>query len=97
MMTNGDHEGRVFLSHCHTNTCSTLPYFIFEKHEKSFQKILNSPRFKMVMSFEHYNDVTDRHAASVPLLDFYLSHGLVRLCEIEFSQMGKNNRNYYLV
>ena len=28
---------------------------------------------------------------------FYLSHGLVRVCEIELSHMGKNNGNSYLV
>ena len=32
----------------------------------------------MVMSFYHYNDVTDRRGASVWLFVFYLSHTLVR-------------------
>ena len=31
------------------------------------------------------------------LFDFYLSHGLVQVCEIELSQMGKNNGNPDLV
>ena len=31
------------------------------------------------------------------LFDFYLSHGLVRVCEIEFSHMGKNSGNSDLV
>ena len=33
--------------------------------KKNFQKILNTPRCDMVTSFLHYNDVTDRRAASV--------------------------------
>ena len=31
--------------------------------------------------------------ADVRLFVFYLSHGLVRICDIEFSHMGKNNGN----
>ena len=33
----------------------------------------------------------------VPLFDFYFSHGLVRVCEIELSHMNKNNGNPDLV
>ena len=44
-----------------------------------------------------YNDVTDRRAASVRLFVFYLSLGLVWVCEIETSHMGENNRNPDLV
>ena len=51
----------------------------------------------MVTSFLHFNDVTDRHVASVRLFDFYLSLGLVWVCEIEKSHMGKNNENPDLV
>ena len=36
----------------------------------------------MVTSFYHYNDVTDRRAASVRLFVFYLFLGLVWVCEI---------------
>ena len=36
----------------------------------------------MVTSFYRYNDVTNRRAASVRLFVFYLSLGLVRVCEI---------------
>ena len=43
----------------------------------------------MVTSFYHYNDITDRCAASMWLLVFYLSLGLVQVCEIEISHMGK--------
>ena len=51
----------------------------------------------MVMSFYHYNDITDLRADSVRLFVFYLSLGLVRMCEIEISHMGKSNRNLDLV
>ena len=59
--------------------------FIFgKKLEKGFQKIVNTLRCDMVTSFQHYNDVTDRRAASVRLfVFFYLSLGLVRVCEIK--------------
>ena len=49
-------------------------------------KILNTHRCDMVTSFKHYNDVTNRSAASVRPYVFYVSHVLVRVCE-----MGKNN------
>ena len=71
MMTNGDHEGRIFLSHPHANNeifffCSSRnTSFYIGKHEKSFQKMLNTLRFDMVTSFEHYNDVTDQRAADM--------------------------------
>ena len=39
----------------------------------------------------------DRRAADVRLLVFYLSLGLVRVCEIELSHMGKNKGNPDLV
>ena len=94
MMTNGDHEGQIFfLSHPHTNkgfffllTINTS--YILEKHEKSFQKIPNTLRCDMVASFYHCNDVMDRRVAEVRLFIFYLSLGLVRVCEIELSHMG---------
>ena len=47
-MANRDHEGRIFISHSHTNngffSCSPLNnlYFTLEKHEKSFKKNLNT-------------------------------------------------------
>ena len=47
----------------------------------------------MVTPFNHYNDVTDRRA----VVRFYLSLGLVRVCEIKLSHMGKNNGNPDLV
>ena len=50
--------------------------------KKDFQKILDTLRCNMVTSFYHCNDVTERHVASVRLVVFYLSLGLVRVCEI---------------
>ena len=50
----------------------------------------------MVTSFYHCNDITERHAARVwPTCgcSFYLSLGLVQVCEIELSHMGKNKGN----
>ena len=61
----------------------------------------------MVTSFKHYNDVMDRRAACVRMtcgysffflfFFFYLFLWLVRVCEIEFSHMGKNSGNSDLV
>ena len=51
----------------------------------------------MVTSFYNYNDFTDLHAPSVRLIVFYLSHGLVRVCEIEISQTGKIKGNPEIV
>ena len=91
VVTNGDHEGRIFLSHPHTNNRIIflanylIPHFILENTRKDFQKVLNTLRCDMVTSFLHYNDVTDGRAASVRLFVFYHSLGLVRLCEIDIS------------
>ena len=41
----------------------------------------------MVTSFYHYTGVTDRRAADVRLFVFYLSLGLVRVCEIKLSHV----------
>ena len=60
------------------NSFSCLPIytsFILEKLEKDFKKILNKPRCDMVTSFKHYNDVTDRRAASVWLFVFIFLWG----------------------
>ena len=66
---------------------------IHGKHEKDFQKILNTLRCDKVKSFKHYNDDTDQCVASVQLFLFFVSLGLALVCEIEISHMGKNNRN----
>ena len=52
-MTNGDHEGRIFLSHPHMNNgfffLRIICHFLLEKkQEKDFQKILNTLRCDMV-------------------------------------------------
>ena len=71
VMTNGDGEERIFLSHPHTNNglffSLTIKYLFlyWKKHEKDFQKILNTLKCDTVTSFYYYNDVTDRRAASV--------------------------------
>ena len=80
-------------------SCSPLntSFFFLEKHEKGFQKIPKTLKCDMMMSFQHDIDITDRHAASVLLFVFYLSHGPVWVCEIELSHMGKNNGNPNLV
>ena len=72
MMTNGYHEGQIFLSHPHTNNgfffLFTTKYLIlYWKHEKGFRKMLNTLRFDMVTSFEHYNNVTDQRATDMHL------------------------------
>ena len=48
---------------------------------KDSQKILNTLKSDVVTSFKHFNDFTDR-VADVRLFIFYLSHGLVWVCEI---------------
>ena len=69
-MTNGDHKGRIFQFHPHTNNgfFSCLPLntlFYIRKNKKGFQKILTPLRYGMVTSFLHYNDATERRAASL--------------------------------
>ena len=56
VMTISDREGRIFLFHPHTNNgfvflLTTLYLIYIEKRGKNFQKILNTLRCDMVMSF----------------------------------------------
>ena len=51
----------------------------------------------MATSFKHFNDVMDRRVASMQLFVLYFFLGLVQVCEIEISHMGKNSRNPGLV
>ena len=98
-MSKGYHLGRIFLSLPHMYNgfffLLTTKYLILycEKPEKDFEKILSMLRCDIMTSFKHNNDVTDRPATSVRptcgCLFFYLSHGLVRVCEMELSRMGK--------
>ena len=72
MMTTCDRERRFFYP---TLTRIILEYLLlltfkyrilyWKNMKKSFQKILNSLRCDAVTSFQHYNDGTDRRAASV--------------------------------
>ena len=78
LMTKGDHDGRIFLSHPHRNNgLFFLPppppppppphevlYFMLENYEKGFPKILNSLRSDMEIILSLY-DVTERPAADV--------------------------------
>ena len=54
-----------------------IPQKYLKNLKKDFKKILN----------KHYNDVTDLHVASVRLFVFYLSLGLVRVCEKDITQI----------
>ena len=101
MMTNGYLEGQIFLPHPHKNdrffSCSPLSTaFYTGKHEKRFQKILNSLRCAMVMhsyiTMTSQIDVWPVRAADMRLFVFYLSHWLVRLYVIELSHMGIKHR-----
>ena len=101
MMTNGDHEGQIFLSHphhAHTNNgfffLLTTKYLIlyWKKHEQDFQKILNTLRCNMV---HHFNitmtsQFKKRLACDCSFLSFpRAGRGM--------SHMGKNNGNPDLV
>ena len=61
---------------------------------KKLPKILNTLRCDTaMMSRIDVRQVSDQPRAVL----FYLSHGLVGVCEIEISHMGKNNENPDLV
>ena len=84
MMTNGDRKGRIVLSNPHTNNgfffSLTIKYLFlyWKKREKDFQKILNTLKCDMVTSRIDARPACGRRAA----IRFYLSLGLVRVCEI---------------
>ena len=58
VMTNGNPEGRIFLPHSHTNNgfffLLTTKYIIlyWEKHEKDFQKLLNTRDGDVILTFQ---------------------------------------------
>ena len=106
VMTIGDREGRIFLSHPHKNKglffSLTTRYLIFiGKHETDFHKILNMLRGDLVTYFFtlqwRHGSTCGQRAVDVQLFVFYLSYRLVRVCEIELPHMGKNNGNPDLV
>ena len=107
VMTNDGLEGRNFLSHPHTNNrfffLLTTRYLILfgEKREK---RLLESPEYTemrhgdVILSLQKRHEKTcGQRAADVRLFVFYLSLGLVRVCEIGLYHMGKNNGNPDLV
>ena len=69
MMTNGDPEGQIFLSHPHTNNgfffLLTTKYLIFiVKHGKGLKKILNTRSCDMVTTRINVRAACGRHAAA---------------------------------
>ena len=89
-MTNDDHEGRIFLSHPHTNNRLFFllniryMYFIFCILKKDFQRFLYTLLCKITL-LHHFNLTITSHSFDVRLFDFYLSLGL--------SHTGKNSGN----
>ena len=51
----------------------------------------------VIITLQYHISTFSKCAANVRLFVFYLSTGLVWVCEIELSHMGKNNRNLNLV
>ena len=107
MMTSGDHEGRIFLFHSHTNngffflhnTNYKYRILYWKEHEKGFQKVLNSLRCNMVTSFYHNGNVTDQRAGDVRLFAFLISKfslGLVRVShELKRRKSRSDVREYF--
>ena len=69
MMTNGDREGRIFLSHPHTNNgfffLLTTKYLILY-WKTSIKRLPENPEYaemRLCGVIFHYNDVTERIAA----------------------------------
>ena len=75
----------IFLSHLHTN------------NEKGFQKILNTMRCDMHLTWLDYINIIMTSQIVVRLFVFIFTIGRYGVCEIEFSHMGKNSRNPDLV
>ena len=106
MMTIGDHERRIFLSHPHTHVeyffLFTTKYLIL--YNKDMKKLPENPEFAemrhgdVILTLQRCHVSTCIwYADDVRLFVFYLSLGLVQVCDIELSHMGKNNENPYLV
>ena len=99
VMTNGDGEGQTFISHPHTNN----GFFFLITTKSPFSNRKTKKKKASRKSWKRW-DVTWwrqwRHGSTCGqsvTIHFYLSHGLVRVCEIELSHMCKNNGNPYLV
>ena len=105
VMTNGDREGPIFLSNSHTNNgffLLTTKYLIL--YWKNMKRLPENPKYAemrhsdVILTLQWLHGSTcGQHAVDVRLFVFHLSHGLVRVCEVELSHMGKNNGNPDLV
>ena len=92
-----------FLSHPHTNNgfCFLIISHLILKTWKRFPDIPELAKMRhgeviLTLQWRH-GSTCDQRVADVQLLVFYLSHGLIQVCEIELSHMGKNNGNPNLV
>ena len=106
VMTKVDREGWIFLSHPHTNNgfffLLTTKYLIYIG--KTWKRLPEHPEYAemrhgdVILTLQWCHGSTcGQRVDDMLLLIFYLSLGLVRVCEIEISHMGKNNGNPYLV
>ena len=102
-MAIDDREGRIFLSHPHMNNgfLFLVHHLIPHLYRKQTSKRLpENPEYaekRYADVILNLNDVTDRRAASMQLFILYLPLGLVRVCKIEISHVGKNKGNSDLV
>ena len=106
-MTNSDRERRIFLSHPHTNNglfFSLTIKYLFLYWKKTWKRLPENPGYAEMRHGDVILLLQWRHGSTcgqrvdyVRLFVFYLSLGLVRVCEIELSHMGKNSGNLDLV
>ena len=98
VMTNGDREGQIFLSHPHTNNgfsfLLSTKYLIL--YWKTGKRLPENPEYAemqhgdVILTLQWRNRLMCRQrAADMLLFIFYLSQGLVQVCEIALSHMGK--------
>ena len=88
MMTNGDREGRIFLSHSHTNigffSCSPLNTSFYIG--KIVKRLPENPEYAEIQHDDVIFTLQWRHGSTCgrrATVRFYLSYGLVRVCEID--------------
>ena len=106
-MTNGDREGRIFLSNPHTNNgffFSLTIKYLFLYWKKTWKRLPENPEYAQMRHGDVILTLQWRHGSTcgqraddVRLFVFYLSLGLVRVCEIIESiigvQWGQKNPN----
>ena len=100
VMTIVDTWGRIFLSHPHTHDgyfflLTTKYLFLYYKDMKKLHATWWC-HFNITMMSQidvRHRSTCGQHADDMQLFIFYLSLGLVRVCEIELSHMGKNKGN----